>query len=538
METEEVDVLIIGAGPTGLGAATRLHQHRQNAWKLVEASDVAGGSARTDTTPEGFCFDQGGHVIYSHSKYFDDLLNTAFPGEDTWNLIERSTYVWMKERLIPYPFHSNFNALDPEDQLLCLQGLVDASTTSQTCLPKPANLDEWFLKVMGKGIADLYMRPYNFKVWAAPITLLQCDWLGDRTFKPLDIKQSLENVLLGRRTTPPKVTFRFPKHGGTGSIWTAIAKTLPQDKVIFGKKIIALDLEGHRVVLSDGKAIKYKHCISSMPLDYTLQCIGRDDLASKLMHSSSHIVGLGMRGKAPSGRKCWFYFPESNCEFYRATCFSTYAKEHCPPAETLLATVRKGSKVVSPPGNPAPGPYWSLMFEVSESKYKPVNLSTIIEDTIKGALNVHLISEDTEIVSVYHSRISHGYPVPTLSRDEVLEEALPMLKSFNFLSRGRFGSYKYEISNQDHCVHIGAEAVDHILFGATEVTHTFPELIGRSRNVDLKYSVGDEWVDFSQKTSPQFVETRSTLKLITSAPSQSIATQKHSQLSSEATPSV
>ena len=38
---------------------------------------VLGGNARTDSTPEGFFFDQGGHVVFSHSKYFDDLITTG-----------------------------------------------------------------------------------------------------------------------------------------------------------------------------------------------------------------------------------------------------------------------------------------------------------------------------------------------------------------------------------------------------------------------------------------------------------------------------
>lgn len=37
----------------------------------------AGGLACTDITPEGFLFDMGGHVIFSHWDYFDQLLNTA-----------------------------------------------------------------------------------------------------------------------------------------------------------------------------------------------------------------------------------------------------------------------------------------------------------------------------------------------------------------------------------------------------------------------------------------------------------------------------
>ena len=42
----------------------------------AQAED-AGGLACTDVTPEGFLFDMGGHVIFSHYQYFDELLDTA-----------------------------------------------------------------------------------------------------------------------------------------------------------------------------------------------------------------------------------------------------------------------------------------------------------------------------------------------------------------------------------------------------------------------------------------------------------------------------
>lgn len=147
-------MLIVGAGPTGLGAATRLNQLGHPSWLLVDAvrarvraltcsaawergmlpgrccacsspglspqlqlaaapawpprrllrlrasrrpslaaplqrpltrthlacraqAEDAGGLACTDVTPEGFLFDMGGHVIFSHYQYFDDLLDAG-----------------------------------------------------------------------------------------------------------------------------------------------------------------------------------------------------------------------------------------------------------------------------------------------------------------------------------------------------------------------------------------------------------------------------------------------------------------------------
>ena len=161
----EVDILIIGAGPTGLGAATRLNQHGRENWMLVDASEEAGGLACTDVTPEGFLFDMGGHVIFSHFDYFDQLLDKALgTGEEAWALHERVSYVFIKQRWVAYPFQNNISALDVEDQIECLNGLVEAKVNCATATGKPASFDEWILRVMGEGIANIFMRPYNFKV--------------------------------------------------------------------------------------------------------------------------------------------------------------------------------------------------------------------------------------------------------------------------------------------------------------------------------------------------------------------------------------
>lgn len=49
-------------------------------------------------------------------------------------------------------------------QIKCLTGLVESKVMNATASGKPKNFDEWILRVMGPGIADIFMRPYNFKV--------------------------------------------------------------------------------------------------------------------------------------------------------------------------------------------------------------------------------------------------------------------------------------------------------------------------------------------------------------------------------------
>jgi hypothetical protein len=129
------------------------------------------------------------------------------------------------------------------------------------------------------------------------------------------------------------------------------------------------------------------------------------------------------------------------------------------------------------------------MIQISESIKKPVDMAKIVEETIQGAINTTLCQPDSEIVSIYHRRLEHGYPTPHLKRDGALSKALPMLREQDVWSRGRFGSYKYEVANQDHSCMIGVEAVDNMLFGTKEFTLFYPSLAneGGAKNTDLKF---------------------------------------------------
>lgn len=88
----------------------------------------------------------------------------------------------------------------------------------------------------------------------------------------------------------------------------------------------------------------------------------------------TQICSAGIRGKCPHGLKCWLYFPEDDCPFYRTTVFSHYAAKNCPEGGSKLPTLCLANGEDPASGEAAEGPYWSLMFEISESQYKPVSM--------------------------------------------------------------------------------------------------------------------------------------------------------------------
>ena len=51
-----------------------------------------------------------------------------------------------------------------------MDGMIDAALEARVANTKPQTFDDWIVRMMGTGIADLFMRPYNFKVWAVPTT--------------------------------------------------------------------------------------------------------------------------------------------------------------------------------------------------------------------------------------------------------------------------------------------------------------------------------------------------------------------------------
>ena len=80
-----------------------------------------------------------------------------------------------------------------------------------------------------------------------------------------------------------------------------------------------------------------KHIVDPVKCCGLRQTADIDDPSA--LRSSSHIVGIGLRGACPHGLKCWLYFPEDDCPFYRTTVFSHYAPNNCPPPDAALPTL-------------------------------------------------------------------------------------------------------------------------------------------------------------------------------------------------------
>lgn len=456
--------IIIGSGPTGLGAAYRLKELGISDFIVLEKEEKPGGLSSSITDPQGFLWDIGGHVQFSHYAYFDELMQKAL-GADGWLEHKRESWVWMRNRFIPYPFQNNIRYLPKEEMWSCLEGIIELYKNPSD--QKAENFREWIDASFGKGIAEAFMIPYNFKVWAHPATEMSYQWIGERV-AVTDLQRVTKNILFGTDdfSWGPNSTFRFPLKGGTGAIWEAVANLVGKDFIRTSNGVVAVNAKDKTVTLQSGEVLQYEALLSTVPLDLLTQITtGISDevkaSASALKHSATNVVGIGLKGKPKKelSTKCWMYFPESNSPYYRVTVFSNYSPNNVPDISTQ----------------------WSLMTETSGSSHKPVNRETLIADTIKALIDDQLVASEDDIISTFMHSVEYGYPTPSVDRDRILSLVLPALEANDIFSRGRFGAWKYEVSNQDHSLMQGVEWVNRMVHNTPEETLPFPEKVNAKK---------------------------------------------------------
>jgi len=434
-------IVIIGAGPTGLGIAYQLKELGYENFIVYERNSYAGGLCASFKDNEDFTWDLGGHVIFSHYEYFDRLLENVLGKQ----FLEHKREAWIRtmDKWIPYPFQDNIRYLPKNIILECLRGLEKSKQQSE----KSVNFEKWIINNLGEGIAKYFMFPYNFKVWTYPLNLLSTNWIAERVSK-VELKEVTARLMADTDKTDwgPNVMFKYPLYGGTGEIFRKISFPLTP-KIKFNSGVIKIAPKHKKLYLSGGREDTYNILINTSPLDKFLRLIEgcSKDLLSvslDLKHNGVFVVGIGINKPCPSN-KCWMYFPDSDTPFFRVTYLSNYSPNNVPDNEK----------------------YYSLLCESAYSEYKKENKSEITEKTIQGLINSGLIDEVDRkfIVSRFLFDIDYAYPIPTLKRDEALRKIQPELEKTDIYSRGRFGAWKYEIGNTDHSVMQGKQIVDRIL---------------------------------------------------------------------------
>lgn len=475
MSHSKVGVMIVGGGPCGLGAAWRFSSQESSdcrpSFLLFDNQNRPGGWARS-VVKDGFTFDFGGHVLFPHKHYeaFIDLLGEL---QIDWasSCPERGT--WTQGRFIPYPVQQNIHRLQLLPFLRCSAGIASRRIGRKLGFASPLlnDLGGYLAASFGRPLKEILLGPLNHKMWAYPPNELDSSWCGHKSGSatcnvPSVSLSRLAWQFVSSTDTPgwgADTRVSYPR-GGSGEIWRQVAQRVPSERFNFGVTLKRIDPEEHLAYLSDGRIFRYEHMISAVPLDNLLKIMRYQPqlsaMAEMLKYSRSYLVGLGVRGKLPPylRRAHSVLVPDSDVAFWRLNFPSNVSASNAPDDH-----------------------HWSALCEVSEiptaglAMEKPVVLGKVIA----GLRKMQLLRDEADLATRWCVRLEHGYPTPFLGRDDVLSEIQPQLQRFGILSRGRFGGWRYEVSNQDHAFMQGVEAADLTMLGKTEQTYANAALVNR-----------------------------------------------------------
>jgi protoporphyrinogen oxidase len=464
-----VEIAILGAGPTGIGTAWRLsissptsngsdHRISSQPFVLIDESLIPGGRAASFTTPEGFTFDYGGHVLFPHAEYaeFISLLDEAIPA---WHYSTPIRGVWIANRLIPTPVQRNIHRLPLPALAECLWGLLHRSPPLDSNGSEPT-LQQHLEDQFGEPLTRHVLGPLNRKMWAHDPQHVGSSWSShrsgsrERNIPEVRVSGVLRNLILNRDDPgwTQSTLVRYPEQGGIGAIWKHIFSLLPSNSHRLGSRVVRLDTKEQKLWLDDGSAIRYQHLVNSIPLDVFLRLISdRPDLqtrAAEFSPAKVQLFGFGLQGTMPEMLRGVHAvnLPEPHIPFWRVNLPSNFSPKNVPDSGT-----------------------WSILCEKSfrddsDTKHDSAQIEAALRQ-------IGFINQGSKVISTFSTELTHGYPVPFAGRDRLLNEVQRKLEQLYIYSRGRFGGWRYEVSNQDHAFMQGVEIADRFRTGKPETTY-------------------------------------------------------------------
>lgn len=301
MTAERTDVLIVGAGVTGLATAARLRGHD---YRVVEASDEVGGWCKT-VRRDGFVWDYSGHFFHFKRPEIERWLVERM-GDQRVLVVEKDARILWGDGFVDFPFQKNIHQLSKEELVDCLYDLWTRPTD------EPRNFREMLYAKFGASIADKFLVPYNEKLYATDLANLDVDAMG-RFFPHADVDAIIRNFRAPDNTSY-NATFTYPE-GGAIQYVRALESEVDGDRVRLGERLEAVDLR-RKVARTSRGEIAFEHLVSSAPFPALVAMTGLEHDPSIYDWNKVLVFNLGFDRKGLVGPH-WVYVPQRELSFYR-----------------------------------------------------------------------------------------------------------------------------------------------------------------------------------------------------------------------------
>lgn len=399
--------LILGAGISGLTFASYCNDD----YLIIEKENSVGGYCKTHYNKD-FVWDYAGHFFHFKTEEFKKKFIESLDQND-YVTQNKKTFIYFDNDLIDFPFQTHIHELSKEKFIDCLYDLFNKEEKDNY-----DNFLDMLYGKFGKSITEMFLKPYNEKLYATDLTKLDTDAMG-RFFPYADVKAIINNMKDSKLNSYNN-TFLYPKKGAQVII-DILMKAIDKNKIFLNSVISNIDIKNKKVILEDGKEIEYEYLINSIPFNKFLKLINNNDyniFSENLTYNKVLVFNLGFNKKSNYNNHHWLYFPDKNINFYRVGFY-----------DNILGTDKL-----------------SMYIEIGYGKN-----SKITDDEINNQLQLTLenlkkcnIIDDSFVLEAYESIVMDPAYVHIDTKNELkVKEIMNDLSTQNVYSIGRYGAWTY-----------------------------------------------------------------------------------------------
>ncbi len=350
-EMQKQRVVVIGAGPTGLGAAHRLAEHG-NEVTVVEADGIPGGLAGT-LRVDGFGFDFGGHRLVTRDErvvsFARELLDADLLESTRLSRILFQGRYWSQ----PLEIADAMRSVRPAVAIRAMTGYLWAEVRRaagrlRRSRKKERSFEEWVVARFGRPLYEMFFEPYTRKVWGVDPGLIAASW-APRRIMVAGLGALIKSLLIAEARRPATTARRYlyPRLGA-GQLYDRLAQRCEDLGATFqyGTRATSVMVEPDRIVVGlrrEGvdSTLEADAVISTAPLPQVISMLSptppADVLAAagKLGYRGIVFVFLRLARSLAIG---WdnLYVPEPDYVFFRAEEPLFWSRDLVPPGHTSL----------------------------------------------------------------------------------------------------------------------------------------------------------------------------------------------------------
>ncbi len=443
-------VAVLGAGLAGLSAAEQLVR-RGHEVVVLEKEPSHGGLAAT-VKRDGFEYDLGPHRFHTSNNEILDFVK-GLPGIDLLEL-NRVSRIRLLDRYFDYPLaFDNVLSTMPLHRGTGMMLSFFAEKIRGFFAPREQeSFEGWVLSRFGRGLYDLYLAPYNKKLWGIEPSQLSADWASQRITVPGLAGLIKETIAPSKETVRSLVsTFHYPR-GGVGEICRGFASGITETggSILFSTEPTGIGkTENGWCIYTAQSHIMCDKVINTIPVNCYTKLLG-DLLPEKVYQAASQLkfralvfLTVLLDGDIEP-LDHWIYTSEDRYLFNRLSISKNFDPD-APSQVVFEYSCQEGDDI------------WNMSKE------------ELLRTTIPGAEHLGIFAAD-KVLDSDISRRAHAYPIYDLHYAGNTATVLDALEDISgSVTCGRQGLFRY--NNMDHSIEMGKFAALEILGEASVKDH-------------------------------------------------------------------